>query len=202
MSKDWSCIFVRSFSSELWVGFVPFVLNCRGRWLSATGNLCISLLRYVHSCPRYSQNTHTLCGSLLVWTLCSPSVSVDHNFFLWAILFHPLSLSEQVKNKDPLKIATKVTPPSSHSSTVALCPSIFPVIHRLLKLHPAAISRGWYSPVLLCLQQGATLNISSLEQPTGFCNLSRDRGNTAVPYSKLATPKRFNSFSETGFQTG
>lgn len=39
-------------------------------------------------------------------------------FFLWAILsaFRPLSLSEQVKNKDPLKIATKVTPPFIHLS--------------------------------------------------------------------------------------
>lgn len=99
--------------------------------------------------------------------LCAhPRFQLIITFFLWAILFHPFSLSEQVKNKDPLKIATKVTPPSSHSSTVALCPSIFPVIHRLLKLHPAAVSRGWYSLALLYLQQGATLNTSSLDQPT------------------------------------
>lgn len=73
-----------------------------------------------------AHNTHTVHTHLVgfyQFELCVlPSVYlIWAYFFLWAILsaFRPLSLSEQVKNKDPPKIATKVTPPFIHSS---VCP--------------------------------------------------------------------------------
>lgn len=99
-------------------------------------------------CPRFSaegicaslssdwsipaHNTHTVHTHLVGFNqfeLCVlPSVYlIWAYFFLWAILsaFRPLSLSEQVKNKDPPKIATKVTPPFIHLS---LCPPSSPLL--------------------------------------------------------------------------
>lgn len=73
-----------------------------------------------------AHNTHTVHTHLVGFSQFEPCVLpsvclIWAYFFLWAILsaFRPLSLSEQVKNKDPPKIATKVTPPFIHSS---LCP--------------------------------------------------------------------------------
>lgn len=77
----------------------------------------------------HTHDTHTPVGFYQFELLCFPQFWFwSFLFFLLAILsaFRPLSLSEQVKNKDPPKIATKVTPPFIHLS---LCPSILPVAH-------------------------------------------------------------------------
>lgn len=74
------------------------------------------------SIPAHNTHTaHTHLVGFYQFELCVLPQFDLSLFFLWAILsaFRPLSLSEQVKNKDPPKIATKVTPPFIHSS---LCP--------------------------------------------------------------------------------
>lgn len=106
----------------------------------------VSLVWSVHSCPQRTHTTHTH-----LWVSISLnfvfSLSLIRSFPLSHLsAFRPLSLSEQVKNKDPPKIATKVTPPFIHPS---LCPSILPVTHPLLTPRPAAGGGG--CPPCLCL---------------------------------------------------
>lgn len=97
-----------------------------------------------------AHNTHTVHTHLVgfyQFELCVlPSVYlIWAYFFLWAILsaFRPLSLSEQVKNKDPPKIATKVTPPFIHLSLCPHPPCYSPSPHP-----PPSGRRGVSSPFL------------------------------------------------------
>lgn len=90
--------------------FWPLCLELPKMLALCDRHLCISLLWYVHSCPRYSQNTHTLCGLLLVGTLCSPSVSVDHNLFSLSHLIPPFLFVWTGKKQGPPENRNKGNP--------------------------------------------------------------------------------------------
>lgn len=83
--------------------------------------LRVSLLWLVHSCPQHTHDTHTPCGFLSVWTLCSPSVWFDLIFPLSHLISIPPSLSVRTgKKQGPPENRNKGNP-SIHPS-VPLCP--------------------------------------------------------------------------------
>lgn len=137
--------------------------------------LRVSLLWLVHSCPQHTHDTHTPCGFLSVWTLCSPSVWFDLIFPLSHLISIPPSLSVRTgKKQGPPENRNKGNP-SIHPS-VPLCPPS----SLLLTLSSPSTQRqegsvqsislsltlrcikGGRSLALLYLQQGATLNLPSL----------------------------------------
>lgn len=107
-------------------------------------NLCVSLLWLVHSCPQHTHSTHTPCGFLSVWTLCSPLSLFDLSLFfpLSHLISIPPSLSVRTgKKQGPPENRNKGNP--SIHPFVPLS-SILPVTHPLLTLHPGR--RGVSSP--------------------------------------------------------
>lgn len=101
-------------------------------------NLCVSLLWLVHSCPQHTHSTHTPCGFLSVWTLCSSLSLFDLSLFfpLSHLISIPPSLSVRTgKKQGPPENRNKGNP--SIHPFVCLS-SILPVTHPLLTLHPAA----------------------------------------------------------------
>lgn len=135
--------------------------------------VCLSPLIRPFLPTAHTRHTHT-CGFLSVWTLCCPSVWFDLIFPLSHLISIPPSLSVRTgKKQGPPENRNKGNP-SIHPS-VPLCPSILPVTHPLLTLHPVAggecpvhlspslslflLYKGGRSLALLYLSKGATLNL-------------------------------------------
>lgn len=151
-----------------------------GCWFSAAGS-CASLSSD-WSIPAH--NTHTTHTHL--W------VSISLNFvFSLSLIWSYFSLSHLISIPPSLSVRTgkKQGPPENRNKgnpsihpSVPLCPSILPVSHSILTLHPAAggecpvhlslLYKGGRSLALLYLWKGATLNLQVFDSQSQRPQLS------------------------------
>lgn len=139
--------------------------------------LRVSLLWLVHSCPQHTHDTHTPCGFLSVWTLCSPSVWFDLIFPLSHLISIPPSLSVRTgKKQGPPENRNKGNP-SIHPS-VPLCPP--PSLLLTLSSPSTQRQEGSVQSIsisLSLLYQGGTF--SRLALPVTGCNSQPSKSLTA-----------------------